>query len=153
MKCCCFLLFYNALDLNNQKILCLPSIYEFERKLGFWTTLKCIFVNQVACCFILSEWIGQFYFQTSSKVHNRERLWKYKLKSLPYRTKKKDLHSKWFYRSRAERHFYEYKIWAGFGLVLGRLAVLKINWVVKYATFEGSFLCFHGQKKKYIYIL
>ena len=26
-----FLLFYNALDLNNQKILCLPSIYEFER--------------------------------------------------------------------------------------------------------------------------
>ena len=34
-----FLLFYNALDLNNQKILWLPSIYEFERKLGFWTTL------------------------------------------------------------------------------------------------------------------
>ena len=26
-----FLLFYNALDLNNQKILCLPSIYQFER--------------------------------------------------------------------------------------------------------------------------
>jgi hypothetical protein len=25
------LLFYNALDLNNQKILWLPSIYEFER--------------------------------------------------------------------------------------------------------------------------
>ena len=31
MKCLIFLLFYNALDLNNQKILCLPSIYEFER--------------------------------------------------------------------------------------------------------------------------
>jgi hypothetical protein len=26
-----FLLFYNALDLNNQKILCLPSIYQFDR--------------------------------------------------------------------------------------------------------------------------
>jgi hypothetical protein len=36
------LLFYNALDLNNQKILCLPSIYQFERKLGFWTTLESI---------------------------------------------------------------------------------------------------------------
>ena len=34
-----FLLFYNDLDLNNQKILYLPSIYQFERKLGFWTTL------------------------------------------------------------------------------------------------------------------
>ena len=33
------MLFYSALDLNNQKILCLLSIYEFERKLGFWTTL------------------------------------------------------------------------------------------------------------------
>ena len=32
-----FLLFYNALDLNNQKILCPPSIYLLERKLGFWT--------------------------------------------------------------------------------------------------------------------
>jgi hypothetical protein len=31
MKCLVFLLFYNALDLNNQKILWLPSIYEFER--------------------------------------------------------------------------------------------------------------------------
>ena len=29
-----FLLFYNALDLNNQKILCLPSIYEFESSWG-----------------------------------------------------------------------------------------------------------------------
>ena len=26
-----FFLFYNALDLNNQKKLCLPSIYQFER--------------------------------------------------------------------------------------------------------------------------
>ena len=26
-----FLLFYNDLDLNNQKVLCLPSIYQFER--------------------------------------------------------------------------------------------------------------------------
>ena len=34
-----FLLFYNDLGLNNQKILCLPSIFQFERKLGFWTTL------------------------------------------------------------------------------------------------------------------
>ena len=34
-----FLLFYNDLDLNNQKILCLPSIFQFERKVGFWTTL------------------------------------------------------------------------------------------------------------------
>ena len=31
MKCFNLLLFYNALDLNNQKILCLPSIYQFER--------------------------------------------------------------------------------------------------------------------------
>ena len=30
---------YNALDLNNQKILWLPSIFQFERKVGFWTTL------------------------------------------------------------------------------------------------------------------
>ena len=35
----CWAQFYNALDLNNQKILWLPSIYEFERKLGFWTVL------------------------------------------------------------------------------------------------------------------
>ena len=45
-------------------------------------------------------------------------------------------------------HFYgtECEIWAGFGLVFGRLAVLKISdWAVKYATFEGNFLCFHGQ--------
>ena len=35
-----FLLFYNAFNLNNQKILCLPSIYQFERKLGFWATLS-----------------------------------------------------------------------------------------------------------------
>ena len=34
-----FLLFYNDLDLNNQKSLCLPSIFRFERKLGFLTTL------------------------------------------------------------------------------------------------------------------
>ena len=33
------MLFYNALDLNNQKILWLPSIFQFERKVGFWTTL------------------------------------------------------------------------------------------------------------------
>ena len=31
MKYFNFLLFYNPLDLNNQKILWLPSIYEFER--------------------------------------------------------------------------------------------------------------------------
>jgi hypothetical protein len=31
MKCFTFLLFYKALDLINQKILWLPSIYEFER--------------------------------------------------------------------------------------------------------------------------
>ena len=35
-----FLLFYNDLDLNNQKKLWLPSIFQFERKLGFWTTLQ-----------------------------------------------------------------------------------------------------------------
>ena len=28
---CFFLLFYNALDLNNQKMLCLPSIFQFYR--------------------------------------------------------------------------------------------------------------------------
>ena len=54
MKCFIFLLFYNALDLNNQKILCLPSIYEFERTgtnlnhptvIWFWrlTTLLILF--------------------------------------------------------------------------------------------------------------
>ena len=37
------MLFYNALDLNNQKILCLPSIFQFDRKLGFWTTLQLTF--------------------------------------------------------------------------------------------------------------
>ena len=34
-----FCFFCNVLDLNNQKILCLPSIYEFKRKVRFWTTL------------------------------------------------------------------------------------------------------------------
>ena len=34
-----FFLFYIDLDLNNHKILCLPSIYQFDRKLGFRTTL------------------------------------------------------------------------------------------------------------------
>ena len=37
-------------------------------------------------------------------------------------------------------HGIEYEIWADLGLVLGRLAVLKISdRVVKYATFEGTF--------------
>jgi hypothetical protein len=31
LKCFLFLLFYNALELNNQEILCLPSIYQFDR--------------------------------------------------------------------------------------------------------------------------
>ena len=48
MKCVfVFFLFYNSLDLNNQKILCLPSIYQFERKLGFWTTLQNIFIEKI----------------------------------------------------------------------------------------------------------
>ena len=34
-----YFIFYNALDLNKQKSLCLPSIFRFERKLGFLTTL------------------------------------------------------------------------------------------------------------------
>ena len=36
-----FLLFYNALDPNDQKILWLPPIFQFEKvwKVGFWTTL------------------------------------------------------------------------------------------------------------------
>ena len=37
-------------------------------------------------------------------------------------------------------HGIGYEIWADLGLVLGRLAVLKISdRVVKYATFEGIF--------------
>ena len=36
------MLFYNDLDLNNQKILWLPSIFQFERKVGFWTTLESV---------------------------------------------------------------------------------------------------------------
>jgi hypothetical protein len=39
-------------------------------------------------------------------------------------------------------HFYgtENEIWAGLGLVLGKLALLKIlGWAVKYAAFEGIF--------------
>ena len=31
MKCFNFFAFLNALDLNNQKILCLTSVYQFER--------------------------------------------------------------------------------------------------------------------------
>ena len=35
-----------------------------------------------------------------------------------------------------------------FGLILGRLAVLKIwDWALKYATFEGNFLMFSWAKK------
>ena len=35
LKCLISFALYNALDLNNQKILWLPSIFQFERKLGF----------------------------------------------------------------------------------------------------------------------
>ena len=49
------------------------------------------------------------------------------------------------YISHAVSHYYygtEYEIWVGFGSV----GAPKIaNWAVKYATFEGIFLCFHGQ--------
>ena len=47
-----------------------------------------------------------------------------------------------YYISPAVSHFYEteYEIWAGFG------QVGSTDWSEKYATFEGSFLCFHGQK-------
>ena len=38
--------FYNDLDLNNQKILCLLSIFQFERKLGFWTTLMHMYLRK-----------------------------------------------------------------------------------------------------------
>ena len=43
-----FLLFYNALDLNNQKNVCLPSIFQFE-----WTVTDLItfcFVSSAMCC-------------------------------------------------------------------------------------------------------
>ena len=34
-----------------------------------------------------------------------------------------------------------------FELLLGWLAIPEKNWAVKYATFEGVFICLHGQKK------
>ena len=40
-----------------------------------------------------------------------------------------------------------------FGLILGQLAIQKKNWAVKYDTFEGVFLCFHGQKKSSKFVL
>ena len=50
------------------------------------------------------------------------------------------------YRNCAGSHLYgtEYEIWADFGPV-GNTE--KKNWAVKYSTFEGVFLSFHGQKK------
>ena len=55
--------------------------------------------------------------------------------------------SHYIYRSRAGSHFYgtEYEIWADFGPVGN---IKKKNWAVKYATFEGVSLCFHGHLKK-----
>ena len=48
------------------------------------------------------------------------------------------------YKSRGELFCMEQNM--RLGLVPGRFAVLKIlDWAVKYATFEGNFLCFHGQ--------
>ena len=57
MKYFNFLLFYNDLYLNNQKILCLPLIYQFERKVGFWTTLYSMTVQ-----FCLHEMCSSFFF-------------------------------------------------------------------------------------------
>ena len=47
-----------------------------------------------------------------------------------------------------ESHLYrtDIEIWAGFGWFWLVEVLKKIIWVIKYATFEGSFLCFHGQK-------
>ena len=63
MKCWVFfLLFYNTLDLNNQKVLCLPSIFQFERtvtdlnrlnlQLINWDTFNSVFNNYQSfyCC-------------------------------------------------------------------------------------------------------
>ena len=49
-------------------------------------------------------------------------------------------------KSRSEQFSWkQFKIWAGFELVLGWLAVLKISdWAVKYATFDDNF--FMGKK-------
>ena len=44
----------------------------------------------------------------------------------------------------------EYEIWADFGLV-GNTE--KIIWGRLWATFEGSFSCFHGQKQKMLNLL
>ena len=60
-----FLHFYNAFDLNNQKILWLPSIFQFERKLGFWTTLE---EMTLLIHFDLLHFLFQFY--QSSKLSN-----------------------------------------------------------------------------------
>ena len=40
-----------------------------------------------------------------------------------------------------------------FGLILGQLAILKKKWAVKYANFEGGFLCFSGQNNNLSYFL
>ena len=40
-----------------------------------------------------------------------------------------------------------------FWLILGQLAILKKKWAVKYANFEGGFLCFSGQNNNLSYFL
>ena len=67
MKCSIFLLFYNALDLNNQKTLRMPSIYQFDRTV---TDL-----NHPGLCNLLSICIKRFHIHvppTQKKVRQND---------------------------------------------------------------------------------
>ena len=63
-----FLLFYNVLDLNNQKILWLPSIYQFERtgtNLNHPNVHFCIVhthLLKMCLCYILPTMYAYFLF-------------------------------------------------------------------------------------------
>ena len=69
-----FLLFYNALNLNNQTILCLPSIYQFERILGFWdhpnSHIDTFSIDHFFLCKLLNKRMasGEKCFKTQVKV-------------------------------------------------------------------------------------
>ena len=68
MKCFIFLLFYNALDLNNQKILCLPSIFQFDRT---GTNLNCPKALRICCllCWISLNWFLSWWGRANRIVH------------------------------------------------------------------------------------
>ena len=64
------MLFYNALDLNNQKNLWLPSIFQYERKVYFWTTLELYHWQTILAWKIYKKYWSLLKMKQNGSTHN-----------------------------------------------------------------------------------